>query len=250
MAQPVLLRELEPSCKLGLAQYEEMVFADYSTVIHIENIYEDIVLQALMKEINEVLTCIPDSTDQLDNQLTTAWKGSSNHLSDSSTGSYDNIPKTLGEDPAEQESCDQAEEASQKNCTGSTHEHESVLKTERPMSQQRLDRLISDPESENARVFLKLVQNNATESPSHIEGQTTRLHVGVQCLESTSTAESRELFYKQQQAPGGNHTDTPELTIKEGRCFAEEGGPSETMEEDGGEYQNVEESRLKGQEPS
>lgn len=37
----------------GLAQYEEMVFADYSTVIHIENIYEDVVVQALMKEINE-----------------------------------------------------------------------------------------------------------------------------------------------------------------------------------------------------
>ncbi|XP_058864170.1 protein Niban 1-like isoform X1 [Acipenser ruthenus] len=247
IAQPVLLRELEPSCKLGLAQYEEMVFADYSTVIHIENIYEDVVVQALMKEINEVLTCIPDSTDQLDNQLTTAWRGSSNHLSDSSTGSYDNIPKTLGEDPGEQKSCDQAEEASQKTCTGST----SVLKTERPTSQHGSDRLISDPDSENARVFLKTDQNNATGSSSHIEDQPTRLHAGdLQCLEFTSIVDARELFYKPQQALGGNRTDTPELPIKESRRVAmEEGGTSETME-DGGEHQNFEESRLKGQEPS
>ncbi|MGH0174128.1 UNVERIFIED_CONTAM: hypothetical protein FKN15_066978 [Acipenser sinensis] len=248
------------SAQEGLAQYEEMVFADYSTVIHIENIYEDVVVQALMKEINEVLTCIPDCTDQLDNQLTTArrgssnctdqldnqlttaWRGSSNHLSDSSTGSYDNIPKTLGEDPGEQESCDQAEEASQKT---------SVLKTERPTSQHGSDRLISDPDSENACVFLKTEENNATESSSHIEDQPTRLHAGdLQCLEFTSIADARELFYKQQQALGGNRTDTPELTIKEShRVAMEEGGMSETKE-DGGEHQNFEESRLKGQEPS
>ncbi|XP_039628345.1 protein Niban 1-like isoform X2 [Polypterus senegalus] len=98
---PWLLRELEPTCKLELPQYEEMVFAEHSAVIHIENIYEEVVLESLLKDINSVLRdapsqyqlslhcsslmCILNSlgADRLTGQQTP------------SSGSYENVPFTV-----------------------------------------------------------------------------------------------------------------------------------------------------------
>ncbi|XP_043851664.1 protein Niban 3 [Dromiciops gliroides] len=49
---PYLLRRLEVGCKLELHKYEKYVFADYSHIITIENIYEDVVLSFLNQKVN------------------------------------------------------------------------------------------------------------------------------------------------------------------------------------------------------
>ncbi|XP_027713633.1 niban-like protein 2 isoform X4 [Vombatus ursinus] len=49
---PYLLRRLEVGCKLELHKYEKYVFADYSHIITIENIYEDVVLNLLNQKVN------------------------------------------------------------------------------------------------------------------------------------------------------------------------------------------------------
>ncbi|XP_078010015.1 protein Niban 3 isoform X5 [Phascolarctos cinereus] len=49
---PYLLRRLELGCKLELHKYEKYVFADYSHIITIENIYEDVVLNFLNQKVN------------------------------------------------------------------------------------------------------------------------------------------------------------------------------------------------------
>ncbi|XP_036596735.1 protein Niban 3 [Trichosurus vulpecula] len=49
---PYLLRRLELGCRLELHKYEKYVFADYSHIITIENIYEDVVLSFLNQKVN------------------------------------------------------------------------------------------------------------------------------------------------------------------------------------------------------
>ncbi|XP_074117390.1 protein Niban 3 isoform X1 [Sminthopsis crassicaudata] len=49
---PFLLRRMEVNCKLELHKYEKDVFADYSHIITIENIYEDVVLNFLNQKVN------------------------------------------------------------------------------------------------------------------------------------------------------------------------------------------------------
>ncbi|XP_029441144.1 niban-like protein 2 isoform X2 [Rhinatrema bivittatum] len=52
---PFLLQRLEPSCKLELPRYETYVFADCSSVVSVENIYEEIVLDLLQEAIGKGL---------------------------------------------------------------------------------------------------------------------------------------------------------------------------------------------------
>uniref|UniRef100_F6SVS0 Niban apoptosis regulator 3 n=1 Tax=Monodelphis domestica TaxID=13616 RepID=F6SVS0_MONDO len=49
---PYLLSRLEVGCKRELHEYENYVFADYSHIITIENIYEDVVLSFLTQKVN------------------------------------------------------------------------------------------------------------------------------------------------------------------------------------------------------
>ncbi|XP_025049951.1 niban-like protein 2 isoform X4 [Alligator sinensis] len=78
---PFLLKSLEPQCKLELPKYESYVFADFSDIINVENIYEEMVLAILMEAVSKALkkassqnrhnlysdsfSCVPDSVDNL-----------------------------------------------------------------------------------------------------------------------------------------------------------------------------------------
>ncbi|XP_050770382.1 protein Niban 3-like [Gymnogyps californianus] len=52
---PFLLKQLESGCKLELPQYESFVFADFSGIINLENIYEETVLAALLPAVGKAL---------------------------------------------------------------------------------------------------------------------------------------------------------------------------------------------------
>ncbi|XP_025970779.1 protein Niban 3 isoform X2 [Dromaius novaehollandiae] len=52
---PFLLKHLESRCKLELPKYESYVFADFSGIINVENIYEEMVLAVLLKAISKAL---------------------------------------------------------------------------------------------------------------------------------------------------------------------------------------------------
>ncbi|XP_078537355.1 protein Niban 3 isoform X2 [Lissotriton helveticus] len=52
---PFLLKRLEPHCKRELPKYDCYVFADYSAILHVENIYEDIVRGVLLEAVDEAL---------------------------------------------------------------------------------------------------------------------------------------------------------------------------------------------------
>ncbi|KAJ1172757.1 hypothetical protein NDU88_004599 [Pleurodeles waltl] len=52
---PFLLKRLEPECKRELPKYDCYVFADYSAILHVENIYEDIVRGVLLEAVDEAL---------------------------------------------------------------------------------------------------------------------------------------------------------------------------------------------------
>ncbi|XP_046883139.1 LOW QUALITY PROTEIN: protein Niban 1-like [Hypomesus transpacificus] len=47
---PVLRRNLAPSCKPELQKFEQFIFADYSQLIQVENVYEDLLLCLITKE--------------------------------------------------------------------------------------------------------------------------------------------------------------------------------------------------------
>ncbi|MBN3299623.1 NIBAN protein, partial [Amia calva] len=91
---PVLLKELVPRYKLqDLTKYEQMVFSDYNNLLHIDNIYQGVVKEALVREINGVLKDAgnidggwpPGSWDPLGSQL------SGSGTMTPSTGSYENV---------------------------------------------------------------------------------------------------------------------------------------------------------------
>ncbi|KAJ8286418.1 hypothetical protein GJAV_G00039060 [Gymnothorax javanicus] len=48
---PYLLKELSPSCAEELPRFQELIFEDFSRFILVENMYEEVVLQSVMKDI-------------------------------------------------------------------------------------------------------------------------------------------------------------------------------------------------------
>ncbi|XP_069460108.1 protein Niban 3 [Ambystoma mexicanum] len=52
---PFLLRHLEADCKRELPKYDSYVFADYNAILHVENIYEDIIRGVLQDAVDEAL---------------------------------------------------------------------------------------------------------------------------------------------------------------------------------------------------
>ncbi|KAF5906238.1 protein Niban-like, partial [Clarias magur] len=50
---PAIRRNLAPSCKTELQNYEQYIFADYTNFIQVENVYEDIMLNTLNNEVNK-----------------------------------------------------------------------------------------------------------------------------------------------------------------------------------------------------
>ncbi|NXK48362.1 NIBL2 protein, partial [Chauna torquata] len=49
---PFLLKHLESRCKLELPKYESYVFADFSDIINVENVYEEMVLAVLLQAVS------------------------------------------------------------------------------------------------------------------------------------------------------------------------------------------------------
>nr|XP_060630485.1 protein Niban 1 [Anolis sagrei ordinatus] len=52
---PTLQRTLASTCKPVLQEYEEYIFAEHTSVIQVENVYEEILLQALLDETLQVI---------------------------------------------------------------------------------------------------------------------------------------------------------------------------------------------------
>ncbi|KAF7687527.1 protein Niban 2b [Silurus meridionalis] len=48
---PYMLKQLSPSCSADLPRFQELIFEDFSRFILIENIFEEVVLQTVMKDI-------------------------------------------------------------------------------------------------------------------------------------------------------------------------------------------------------
>ncbi|KAH0615535.1 hypothetical protein JD844_004918, partial [Phrynosoma platyrhinos] len=48
---PFLLKKLAPTCKGDLARFQELIFEDFARFILVENTYEEVVLQSVMKDI-------------------------------------------------------------------------------------------------------------------------------------------------------------------------------------------------------
>ncbi|XP_035390306.1 protein Niban 1 isoform X2 [Electrophorus electricus] len=52
---PAIRRNLAPSCKTELQNYDQYIFADYTNFIQVENVYEDILLKILNDEVSKVV---------------------------------------------------------------------------------------------------------------------------------------------------------------------------------------------------
>ncbi|XP_075594327.1 protein Niban 3 isoform X1 [Balearica regulorum gibbericeps] len=52
---PFLLKRLESGCKLELPRYESLVFADFSDIVNLENVYEETVLAVLLRAVGKAL---------------------------------------------------------------------------------------------------------------------------------------------------------------------------------------------------
>ncbi|XP_064027123.1 protein Niban 2 isoform X2 [Pogoniulus pusillus] len=52
---PFLLKKLAPTCKGELAKFQELIFEDFANFILVENTYEEVVLQSVMKDIMQAV---------------------------------------------------------------------------------------------------------------------------------------------------------------------------------------------------
>ncbi|KAM6372102.1 LOW QUALITY PROTEIN: protein Niban 2-like [Pluvialis apricaria] len=52
---PFLLKKLAPTCKGELAKFQELIFEDFARFILVENTYEEVVLQSVMKDIMQAV---------------------------------------------------------------------------------------------------------------------------------------------------------------------------------------------------
>ncbi|KAG9330271.1 hypothetical protein JZ751_025945 [Albula glossodonta] len=49
---PYMLRQLTPACAPDLPRFRELIFEDFSRFILVENVFEEVVLQSVMKDIS------------------------------------------------------------------------------------------------------------------------------------------------------------------------------------------------------
>nr|XP_015222122.1 PREDICTED: niban-like protein 1 [Lepisosteus oculatus] len=52
---PYMLKQLSPTCKEELPQFQELIFEDFSRFILVENVFEEVVLQSVMKDIMQAV---------------------------------------------------------------------------------------------------------------------------------------------------------------------------------------------------
>ncbi|NXX74418.1 NIBL1 protein, partial [Urocolius indicus] len=52
---PFLLKKLAPTCKGELSKFQELIFEDFASFILVENTYEEVVLQSVMKDIMQAV---------------------------------------------------------------------------------------------------------------------------------------------------------------------------------------------------
>ncbi|KAK1165311.1 protein Niban 1-like isoform X1 [Acipenser oxyrinchus oxyrinchus] len=55
ITMPTMQKSLAPSCKPELQRFEQYIFADYTNFIQVEHVYEEIILQTLLSEIDKVV---------------------------------------------------------------------------------------------------------------------------------------------------------------------------------------------------
>ncbi|KAK1164016.1 protein Niban 1-like isoform X1 [Acipenser oxyrinchus oxyrinchus] len=55
ITMPTMQKSLAPSCKPELQRFEQYVFADYTNFIQVENVYEEMILQTLLSEVDKVV---------------------------------------------------------------------------------------------------------------------------------------------------------------------------------------------------
>ncbi|XP_028918800.1 protein Niban 2 isoform X2 [Ornithorhynchus anatinus] len=55
IAVPFLLKKLAPTCRAELPRFQELIFEDFSRFILVENTYEEVVLQSVMKDITQAV---------------------------------------------------------------------------------------------------------------------------------------------------------------------------------------------------
>ncbi|XP_072458589.1 protein Niban 3 [Notamacropus eugenii] len=95
---PYLLRRLEVGCKLELHKYEKYVFADYSHIITIENIYEDVVLSFLNQKVNAGVDTVTELRGFPPGEKKEVTAETCTHAT-LSTWNLETIPSTLQWDP-------------------------------------------------------------------------------------------------------------------------------------------------------
>ncbi|RXM28361.1 Protein Niban [Acipenser ruthenus] len=55
ITMPTIQKSLAPNCKPELQRFEQYIFADYTNFIQVEHVYEEIILQTLLSEIDKVV---------------------------------------------------------------------------------------------------------------------------------------------------------------------------------------------------
>ncbi|MGH0148349.1 UNVERIFIED_CONTAM: hypothetical protein FKN15_047514 [Acipenser sinensis] len=55
ITMPTMQKSLAPSCKPELQRFEQYIFADYTNFIQVENVYEEMLLQTLLSEVDKVV---------------------------------------------------------------------------------------------------------------------------------------------------------------------------------------------------
>ncbi|CAL1569634.1 unnamed protein product [Knipowitschia caucasica] len=63
---PYMLQELAPSCSPELPQFQELIFADFSRFLLVENLYEEVVIQSVSKDI---MSAVKEAAEQRKHNL-------------------------------------------------------------------------------------------------------------------------------------------------------------------------------------
>ncbi|KAM6456536.1 protein Niban 1 [Liasis olivaceus] len=130
---PTLQRTLASTCKPVLQEYEQYIFAEYNSVIQVENVYEEILFQTLLdeslkvikeavhlkkhnlyEEINipsESVSSLSDLKTPLESAQASPVRVPTTNLRDESDGGLESNEVFLTEERPQEEECDEARKA-------------------------------------------------------------------------------------------------------------------------------------------
>ncbi|XP_067893536.1 protein Niban 1-like [Heterodontus francisci] len=185
---PTLQKTLAPSYKRELQKFEQYIFADYTKLIQVENIYEEILLQTILREVVKVVNeaAILKKHNLFEDNMTYTSDSDSN-LTDKNEGKTppDSQPRSPAKTPPEGSYSEELEAGEKVTTQISNHTSDPLLNEKQESQQSSVPQEESGDEILQATLDSKQNGDVITQTDTSTMQETSSITIAYQEAEKT-----------------------------------------------------------------